>query len=561
MAIKKIFRAINTKGTPWDSPEDIEFLIYEDENGNTSMSLDGQTLNAEKISQTGDIGELEERVTDLEDHVSFYNILSSGELESASQEKIEEYSANEGYILPEDFRPESGIIFSDEFYGERKFEKYNKNGEYISSDGAFITVVRDDDGRFLFVYSTYNQITLKGDSDVIPHPITERTGVYYKDSFGRVWGDGDRLKEMPNVDIFVEDDNTITVPQEFYLNGTLLSNVEKIVKSITLSIPDGVNVCQLSAKDIVSVENGTITYIAVKFIHGEPSAIMVRLTLPSEMPADPIPVNIQIVPISGGGSGTPVVFRTNQSLVPGNQYSLSELYQGDEDFNQWVRTFIEEFGQTGVSSYNLILQTTYESPEVETPVKIPVVYSLQLSSIMRDSTPIIRCAPINIGGTPFIPVLTDHQGEIDEDLILTFEVVDNNKIIYDSDEYHKCMIHSLTYNVLDSGQSKTITFPSAITYVKSFLISSLLDLGSLFTGYTKWSWAPDGLEPNWYTCVDNKFYRCILDIAEDGPKIIIETSSSIESSSWTRCTINSLQCGQLTDYATNKHVLFYTVNE
>lgn len=53
MAIKKIFRAINTKGTPWDSPEDIEFLIYEDENGNTSVALDGQTLNAEKISQIG----------------------------------------------------------------------------------------------------------------------------------------------------------------------------------------------------------------------------------------------------------------------------------------------------------------------------------------------------------------------------------------------------------------------------------------------------------------------------------------------------------------------------
>lgn len=53
MAIKKIFRAINTKGTPWDSPEDIEFLIYEDEDGNTSVALDGQTLNAEKISQIG----------------------------------------------------------------------------------------------------------------------------------------------------------------------------------------------------------------------------------------------------------------------------------------------------------------------------------------------------------------------------------------------------------------------------------------------------------------------------------------------------------------------------
>lgn len=56
MAIKKVLRAINTKGTPYDQPENIEFLIYEDENGSTSLSLDGETLNAEKISQIGSGG-------------------------------------------------------------------------------------------------------------------------------------------------------------------------------------------------------------------------------------------------------------------------------------------------------------------------------------------------------------------------------------------------------------------------------------------------------------------------------------------------------------------------
>lgn len=49
--IKRVLRAINTKGTPYDQPEDIEFLIYEDTDGNTCMAFDGAVMDAASIDE------------------------------------------------------------------------------------------------------------------------------------------------------------------------------------------------------------------------------------------------------------------------------------------------------------------------------------------------------------------------------------------------------------------------------------------------------------------------------------------------------------------------------
>ena len=51
--IKRVLRAINTKGTPYDQPENIEFLIYEDKDGNTCMALDGAVIDAASIDEKG----------------------------------------------------------------------------------------------------------------------------------------------------------------------------------------------------------------------------------------------------------------------------------------------------------------------------------------------------------------------------------------------------------------------------------------------------------------------------------------------------------------------------
>lgn len=186
MAIKKIFRAINTKGTPWDSPEDIEFLIYEDENGNTSVALDGQTLNAEKISQIGgggDISELEERVDFLETHTAAYQILDAEELESISSEKRNQYKADKGFITPDNFIPENSIVFSnDDLFNNIKFEKVYDN-LYISSNGNFVYRVINTEAEedFLLVYNTYNNIIFEGGNspkDFVPG--------LYKDQAGRI---------------------------------------------------------------------------------------------------------------------------------------------------------------------------------------------------------------------------------------------------------------------------------------------------------------------------------------------------------------------------------------